>query len=40
MSAFSAKYAPLLATAEWFWGFFFKVSCSIIKPESHVGVNQ
>lgn len=21
-------------------GFFFKVSCSIIKPESHVGVNQ
>lgn len=30
----------LLATAEGFGGFFSNVSCSIMKPENHVVVNQ
>lgn len=30
----------LLATAEGGLGFFFKISCSIIKPENRVVVNQ
>lgn len=40
--SFSAKYTPLLATTQvWVWFiFFFKVGCSIIKPENHVTVNQ